>query len=143
LVACTFAGLTTSTMGVDPTLAITVKSPGISNGRDFSTLGKITTLFDTTASVWPSGAERASVCSPMTPPAPVWFSTTTGAPSALANAGCAARVIASTPEPAAFGSTKRTGRSCWAKAAPAAKNSATNQGWTRFMAEILAPSSAA
>src|SRR5687768_16900156 len=109
LVACTLEGLTTSTMGVEPTRAITVKSPGMSNGSDFSTLGKMTTLFDTTASVLPSGAERARVCKPMTPPAPVWFSTTTGAPNALANAGCAARVIASTPEPAAFGRTKRTG----------------------------------
>ncbi len=108
-------------MGVEPTLAIGVKSPGMSNGSDFSTLGKITTLLDTTESVLPSGAERASVCSPMTPPAPVWFSTTTGAPNALANAGCAARVMASTPEPAAFGSTKRTGRSCCAKAAPAVR----------------------
>jgi hypothetical protein len=45
------------------------------------------------------------------PPAPGWFSTTTGLPSALASAGCAVRVIASTPEPVAFGRTMRTGLS--------------------------------
>ena len=63
-VAGTFVGLTTSTMGVAPTTAIGVKSPGMSNGSDFSTLGKITTLLDTTDSVLPSGAERASACRP-------------------------------------------------------------------------------
>ena len=83
LVAGTLAGLTTSTIGVAPTTAIGVKSPGMSNGSDFSTLGKITTLFDTTDSVLPSGAERASACRPTTPPAPGWLSTTTDAFSAL------------------------------------------------------------
>jgi hypothetical protein len=37
----------------------------------------------------------------------------------LASACCAARVIASTPEPVAFGRTKRTGRSDCAKAGTA------------------------
>ena len=69
-VADIFAGLTTSTIGVDPTSAMIVKSPGMSNGNDLSTAGKITTLLDTTDSVVPSGAERASVCRPTTPPAP-------------------------------------------------------------------------
>ena len=32
-------------------IAIGVKSPGMSKGIDLSTLGKITTLFDTTLSV--------------------------------------------------------------------------------------------
>src|SRR5512145_660569 len=121
-------------MGVEPTTAIGVKSPGMSNGSDFRTAGKITTLLDTTESVLPSGAERASDCSPMTPPAPVWFSTTTDVPSALANAGCAARVIASTPEPAAFGRMKRTG--CCASAAPAART-ARNKAQRVFIADIL------
>ena len=115
-------GLTTSTIGVAPTTAIGVKSPGMSKGSDLSTLGKITTLFDTIDSVLPSGAERASACRPTMPPAPGWLSTTTDAPSALASAGCAARVIASTPEPVALGRMKRTvlspGRCC---AAPPAR----------------------
>ena len=72
------------------------------------TLGKMTTLFDTTLSVKPSGAERASACRPTMPPAPGWLSTITGWPSALASAGCAARVIASTPEPVALGRMKCT-----------------------------------
>ena len=63
----------------------------------------MTTLFDTTLSVKPSGAERASACRPTMPPAPGWLSTITDVPSALASAGCAARVIASTPEPVALG----------------------------------------
>ena len=85
--AGTLAGLTTSTIGVAPTTAIGVKSPGMSKGSDFSTLGKITTLFDTTDSVLPSGAERASACRPTMPPAPGWLSTTTGALSALRKRG--------------------------------------------------------
>lgn len=36
----------------------------MSNGKDFSTLGKITALLNTTESVVPSGAERARACSP-------------------------------------------------------------------------------
>ena len=64
LVAGTLDGLTTSTIGVAPTTAIGVKSPGMSKGSDLITLGKITTLFDTTDSVLPSGAERASACKP-------------------------------------------------------------------------------
>ena len=112
LVAGTLAGLTTSTIGVAPTIAIGVKSPGMSKGSDFSTLGKITTLFDTTDSVLPSGAERASACRPTTPPAPGWFSTTTDALSAFDSAGWAARVMASTPEPVALGRMKRTVPDC-------------------------------
>ena len=50
--------MTTSTIGVAPTLAIGVKSPGMSNGSDFITLEKITTLLETTESVVPSGAAR-------------------------------------------------------------------------------------
>lgn len=34
-----------------PTTAMGVKSPGISNGKDFNTLGKIITLFDPTRGV--------------------------------------------------------------------------------------------
>src|SRR4051812_19916278 len=45
------------------------------------------------------------------PPAPGWLSTMIGWPSAFARAPCAARVIASTPEPDAFGRMKRTGLS--------------------------------
>src|SRR3954468_3155232 len=121
LVALTLFGFTTSTMGVAPRIAIGVKSLGMSKGRDFSTLRRITTLFDTMPSVVPSGAERASVCSPSTPPAPGWFSTTTDAFSALDSAGCAARVIASTPEPVALGSTSRTtGSACANSGRPAA-----------------------
>ncbi len=112
LVAGTLAGLTTITMGVAPTMAMGVKSPGMSMGSDFSTLGKITTLLDTTASVRPSGAERASACRPTTPPAPGWLSTTTEAPSALPKAAWAARVIASTPEPVALGRMNLTTASC-------------------------------
>jgi hypothetical protein len=70
LLTGTLAGLTTNTIGVAPTTAIGVKSPGMSNGSDLSTLGKITTLFDTTESVLPSGADLASDCKPTTPPAP-------------------------------------------------------------------------
>ena len=77
---------------------------------------------------------RASVCRPITPPAPVWFSTTIDVPSALAKAGCAARVIASTPEPAALGSTKRTG--CCAAAAPAARK-VRSKAQIFLMADIL------
>ena len=43
------------------------------------------------------------------PPAPGWLSTMTGWPSALPSAFCAARAIASTPEPVAFGRMKRIG----------------------------------
>ena len=56
----------------------------------------------------PSGAARVSVWTPTMPPAPGWFSITTGFPSALASAGCAVRVIVSTPDPVAFGRTMRT-----------------------------------
>jgi hypothetical protein len=59
----------------------------MSNGNDFNTLGKITTLFDTTDKVCPSGAALDRVCNPTTPPAPGWFSTTTDMPKALDNAG--------------------------------------------------------
>jgi hypothetical protein len=82
-----------------------------SKGSDLSTLGKITTLFDTTPSVRPSGAARATVCTPSTPstpPASGWFSTTTGWPSALDSAFRAVRVMVSTPDETALGSTMRT-----------------------------------
>ena len=88
----------------------------MSNGIDFSTLGKITTLFETTLSVRPSAGERASACRPTMPPAPGWLSTITGWPRALASAAWAARVMASTPEPVAFGRMNLTGLSLWAKA---------------------------
>ena len=64
-----------------------VKSPGMSKGMDFSTLGNMTTLLDTTDSVNPSAGERAKACKPTTPPAPAWLSTITLWPSALASAG--------------------------------------------------------
>ena len=70
LVAATFCGLTTKTMGVLPIMAMGVKSPGMSKGNDFKTLGKITTLLETTDKVKPSGAALDSVCKPTTPPAP-------------------------------------------------------------------------
>ena len=44
------------------------------------------------------------------PPAPGWFSTTIGAASAFESAGCAARVIVSTPEAVATGRMNLTGR---------------------------------
>ena len=48
---------------------------------------------------------------PTMPPAPGWFSTTTGWPSAFDSAGCAARVIVSTPEAVATGRMNLTARS--------------------------------
>ena len=95
----------------------------MSKGSDLITLGKITTLFDTIDSVLPSGMARARACRPTTPPAPGWLSTTTDALSAFDSAGCAARVIASTPEPVALGRMKRTVPDCASAAsghAPAA-----------------------
>jgi hypothetical protein len=71
----------------------------------------MTTLFDTTLSVLPSGAERASACRPTMPPAPGWLSTITGWPSALASAGDAARVIVSTPDAVATGRMNLIARS--------------------------------
>jgi hypothetical protein len=122
LVAVTFCGFTTSTIGVLPITAIGVKSPGMLNGRLFMTLGKITTLLDTTDKVKPSGGFFVSACRPITPLAPAWFSTTTAWPSDLASAGAAERVMASTPEPVAFGRMNLTVRSDWARA-----------GWTQGM----------
>jgi hypothetical protein len=88
----------------------------MSNGTLFSTLGKMTTLLETMPSVVPSAGARASACRPTMPPAPGWFSMITGWPSALPSAFCAARAIASTPEPTAFGRMKRTGLSDCASA---------------------------
>ena len=79
-------------------------------------------MFETTLSVRPSGAERAKACSPTMPPAPAWFSTTTGMFSALASAACAVRVIVSTPEPVALGRMNLTTLSAWAMALPASAN---------------------
>ena len=47
--------------------------------------------------------DGVSACTPTMPPAPAWFSTITGWPSALPSAACAERVIASTPDPVALG----------------------------------------
>ena len=97
-------GLTTSTIGVAPTTAMGVKSPGMSNGSDLSTLGKITTLFDTTrqrvavgraSAPAPAGRRRRRRRAGSRPPP--------DASSALRAPGCAARVMASTPEPVALG----------------------------------------
>src|SRR6516225_5434163 len=59
----------------------------------------------------PSGADLTSADVPTMPPAPGWFSTMTGCPSALASAGDAARVIVSTPDAVATGRMNFTGRS--------------------------------
>ena len=57
----------------------------------------------------PSGADLTMACVPITPPAPGWFSTTTGCPSAFETAGLVARVIVSTPEPVAIGQDEAHG----------------------------------
>ena len=54
-------------------------------------------------SVDPSGGALTSAAVPTMPPAPAWFSTTTGPPSAFESAGDAARVIVSTPDAVATG----------------------------------------
>src|SRR6478752_1494356 len=58
----------------------------------------------------PSGADLTSVEVPTMPPAPGWFSITTGWPSVLPRAAAAARTMVSTPEPAPTGRMKRTAR---------------------------------
>ena len=122
----TFWGFATNTKGVAPSTAIGVKSPGISKGRFLMTLGKITTLLETTDSVKPSGGFLAMACKPITPLAPAWFSTTTLAPKALPMAGAAARVIASTPEPVALGKMNLTGRSACANDRPGKADAAAD-----------------
>src|SRR5262245_38228605 len=59
------------------------------------------------------------------PPAPGWFSTTTGACSAFDNAGSAARVIVSTPDAVATGRMNLTARSPSCACAGAMAASAT------------------
>src|SRR6478752_678645 len=76
----------------------------------------MTWLFETMDSVVPSGADFTSADVPTMPPAPGWFSTITGAPSAFDSAGDAARVIVSTPEAVATGRMNLIGRSLCANA---------------------------
>src|SRR6476469_4775008 len=76
----------------------------------------MTCLFETMLSVVPSGADFTSADVPTMPPAPAWFSTITGAPSALDSAGEAARVIVSTPDAVATGRMNLIGRSLCANA---------------------------
>ena len=140
LVAVTFCGFTTSTIGVLPITAIGVKSPGMLNGRLFMTLGKITTLLDTTDKVKPSGGFFVSACRPITPLAPAWFSTTTAWPSDLASAGATERVMASTPEPVALGRMNLMVRSAcaWTRDASVAVAAATQvRAWRRFRRWIM------
>src|SRR4029450_2945023 len=80
--------------------------------------------------VMPSGTARASVWSPMIPPAPGWFSITAGAVNAFDTAGPNARVVAPTPEPAAVGSTSLTPPVC-AKAAGASAAASTDRAKSR------------
>ena len=92
--------------------AIGVKSPGMSNGSDFSTLGKITTLFDTMPSVVPVGCRARQRLQADDAAGARLVVDDDRLAERLGQRGCAARVIASTPEPVAFGSTRRTVRSC-------------------------------
>ena len=103
-----------------PTTLIGVTSAIGSKGIFLNTAGLMTWLFDTMPKVKPSGAALTTVEVPVMPPAPGWFSTTTGWPKALPSATVAARTMASTPEPALIGRMKRTGRSPCAQAGQAA-----------------------
>src|SRR6476659_6272973 len=80
----------------------------------------MTWLFETMLSVVPSGADLTRADVPTMPPAPAWFSTMTGAPSAFDSAGVAARVIVSTPDAVATGRMNLIGRSLCAHALQAA-----------------------
>jgi len=95
-------------------MPIGVKSATGSYGAGLISSGAITMLLVCRTSTDPSGADRASVCIAMTPPAPATFSTTTGAPRALASADCAVRAITSMVAPAEEPTITRTGRSDWA-----------------------------
>ncbi len=61
------------------------------------------------SSVWPSGADLATMAAPMLPPAPERFSTTTGCLSATASRSARSRPITSVDPPGAKGTTSVTG----------------------------------
>src|SRR5882762_9307522 len=111
-------------------------SPIESNGIFLKTLGLITWLLETTPMVWPSGAALTSTEVPVTPPAPARFSITTGWPSAFDNAGLAARMFVSTPDPGLTGRMTRIGVCACAlneNAAAAHKTAARRSDETRMV----------
>ena len=75
----------------------------VSSGSTTSAFGVLTSR------VWPSGCARATCETPMAPPAPARFSTTTDWPSASPSAGARVRATTSRLPPGAKGTTSVTG----------------------------------
>src|SRR6266850_6931668 len=89
--------------------------------------------------MWPSGAARTTRPTPMLPPAPVTFSTTTVCPRLFVIRSAMMRAIVSVGPPAENGTTIATGRAgkLCADAAPQQETTATTKSRNRFMAPPL------
>ena len=105
------AGLTTSTSGTRTTSERCARSRYTSKGMRCGRAGAMDKApGPVKARVWPSEAAFAAASVPMTPPAPVRLSTTTGWPSCAAKASAKTRPKMSAGPPAAKGTTRRSGR---------------------------------
>ncbi len=114
-------GVTTSSSGTVTSSEIGAKSSGVLNGILAKSDGFTAWAKAPIRSVWPSGAALATVSSPIMPPAPGRFSTTTVSPSASCSLGAMKRAVVSAPPPGEYGTTSRMGLlgNVWARARPA------------------------
>jgi hypothetical protein len=119
-------GWPNSISGEVATRATGAKSVVTSNGTSLFSHLEIVAELSISSSVWPSGAALATDSVPTVPPAPVRFSTTTFCLSRSCSFSATSRPIASTPPPAAIGTTRvmlRCGFNCASTGAVAASDS--------------------
>src|SRR3990172_11268103 len=118
-------GCTARMNGPDTNWLNGVKSFAVSNGSLLYMLGTTACPADVSSSVYPSGADLATISVPMIVPAPGRASSTIGWPHASVSFCATGRATTSTGPPGGYGITHRMGFAGYASAANALHDAAT------------------